>query len=521
MKLDNISVKYLSVAMVSNITFEPFFVSRLQEVFLKKSISVNATSIFHGEFQSDKNRSAFTKADYIIICLNFDFLYPTAVNDILISKNAYIKLLDETKNKCIKLYNYIKTQTKAPVVWLGFEDYCYQTTFFRGHVINNNNLIDLINNELYCMLKNQDVFIDLKRLIANIGIKASYDNKSKYRWNFPYTQQLTIEICNEVYKQYLICQGNTKKCLILDCDNVLWGGILSEDGIEKVYLGSSGLGRSYQDFQRYLLNLYYHGVILAVCSKNDISDVMMMFKNHNEMILKEEHIACFQVNWNNKADNIKRIAESLNIGFDSLVFVDDSDFEIQSVKTLLPEVTVIKYERDTIYEKLSCFNLKSNINFENIIQRNDTYKTNQYRRLLESESKSYEEYLSALEMQIDIHKALPIEISRISELTQRANKCTNGRRYTVEQVKDIIEQDDYELYSVFVSDKFSNLGLVGTFGICKKDLDLFVLSCRALGRHVEDEMLNKILDKSVLSFRFVTTGKNKELKHLLESNIKK
>jgi len=169
---------------------------------------------------------------------------------------------------------------------------------------------------------------------------------------------------------------------------------------------------------------------------------------------------------------------------------------------------------------LSCFNLKSNINLENIIQRNDTYKTNQYRRLLESESKSYEEYLNALEMQIDIHKTLPIEISRVSELTQRANKCTNGRRYTVEQLKDIIEQDDYELFSVSASDKFSNLGIVGAFGICKKNLDLFVLSCRALDRHIEDEMLNKILDKSVFNFNFITTGKNEELKHLLESNIK-
>ena len=140
----------------------------------------------------------------------------------------------------------------------------------------------------------------------------------------------------EIQKQYFIEQGITKKCLVLDCDNVLWGGILSEDGIENIKLGGSGFGRTYQDFQRFVLSLYYHGVILAVCSKNDLPDVMNMFHEHSEMILKEEHIACFQVNWENKPDNIRRIAETLNIGLDSMVFLDDSPVEIEAVKSILP-----------------------------------------------------------------------------------------------------------------------------------------------------------------------------------------
>lgn len=276
------------------------------------------------------------------------------------------------------------------------------------------------------------------------------------------------------------------------------------------------MGRSYQDFQRYLLFLYNYGVILTVCSKNDMPDVMRMFREHSEMILKEEHIACFQVNWNNKADNILRIAEILNIGLDSLVFIDDSDFEIESVKQLLPKVIAIKYERDTIYSQLSCFNLKSDVDVENIQQRNNTFKTNEQRVKLKDNSKSFEDYLNTLDMKIDIHSALPIEYARIAELTQRTNKCTNGKRYSVAEIKEVASSDDVKLYSVSVLDRFSNLGLVGAFEVEGETLTLFSLSCRALGREVENKMLEFIADKhKIESIEFKSTDKNETIKSLL------
>ena len=122
---------------------------------------------------------------------------------------------------------------------------------------------------------------------------------------------------------------------------MLWGGILSEDRIENIKLGGNGWGRIYQDFQRFVLSLYYHGVILAICSKNDLPDVLRMFHEHSEMIMREEYIACFQVNWEDKPSNIQKIAEKLNIGLDSMVFVDDSPVEIEAVKAILPKVTTI------------------------------------------------------------------------------------------------------------------------------------------------------------------------------------
>lgn len=327
------------------------------------------------------------------------------------------------------------------------------------------------------------------------------------------------EVACEVHKQYLIRNGITKKCVVLDCDNVLWGGILSEDGIEGIQLGNSGLGRPYQDFGRLMLNLYYHGVIIAICSKNDKSDVLRVFREHDEMILREEHIACFCVNWDNKADNIKAIAEMLNIGLDSMVFIDDSDFEVQAVKALLPEVTAVKYERDNVYKQLSCFNLKSNIDIEKVQRRNLTYQTNELRKNLKSELSSFEKYLNALEMKVDIHKTLPIELSRIAELTQRTNKCTNGRRYTAQQIKDMLS-NGYELYSVSLSDKFSDLGLVGAIGIDGNTLDLFSLSCRALGRNVEEIMISFIRDKNIKKSYYNLTAQNHELNFKLNKLLK-
>jgi FkbH-like protein len=235
-----------------------------------------------------------------------------------------------------------------------------------------------------------------------------------------------------------------------------------------------------------------------------------VFREHDEMILREEHIACFCVNWDNKADNIKAISETLNIGLDSIVFIDDSDFEVQAVKALLPEVTVVKYERDSVYGGLSCFNLKNDIDIEKVQKRNFTYQTNELRKNLKAESSSFEEYLNALEMTVDIHKALPIELSRIAELTQRTNKCTNGKRYTAQQIKDKLS-NGYELYSVSLADKFSYLGLVGAIGIDGNTLDLFSLSCRALGRNVEEIMISFIREKNIKKSYYNLTVQNNEL----------
>ncbi len=503
------------ITLLTNICFEPYWRSFIKERFSRLSYDIRINTILYEDYQNNIND--FRLADLIVVCLNFSMLYTSLPNEVSSGTITYDAINVDCINQCRNLYSYVKSHSDATVLWFGFEDYyCLQIRNY-GTLLPFEGIVDQLNIALNNMLK-EDTFIDFKRLIASVGIKNAYDTKGKYRWNAPYSKELVYLMTDEVYKHHLITTGITKKCLVLDCDNVLWGGILSEDGIESIQVGNSGLGRPFQDFQRYLLDLYYHGVILAVCSKNEEPDVLRVFREHSGMLLKEEHIACFMCNWNNKPDNIKSIAESLNIGLDSVVFVDDSIFEIESVKMMLPEVTTVLYQKDSVYNGLSCFNLKSHTDILSVGERTRTYQTNRLRAEIQKNSLFYEDYITSLELVVDIHKATDCELARLSELTQRTNKCTNGVRYTVKELKKLIASD-FRLFSVFVSDKFSNLGLVGAIGICNENLELFSLSCRALGRNVEKKMCLYARKNGTTTYTFKSTGKNEGIKGLFEQNI--
>ena len=501
------------VSVISDIVFDPYFVPFMKVYFGE---NVKIYPIHNMGLNYDEYRKQLEISNIIIVWLNIESLYLNACNALSLSSTANLISSEDIITSCEKLYTDISACSSSLILWFTFDNYYMKSHITCGRVFSGQ--IERLNIQLYDTFKNFDniIFINLNHLIAEVGLINTYDSKGKYRWNAPYSKILVEVVVKEIHKQYLIENGITKKCLVLDCDNVLWGGILSEDGVENLKLGGSGLGRPYQDFQRFVFSLYSHGVILAICSKNDLSDVMIMFHEHSEMILKEEHIACFQVNWENKPENIRRIAEKLNIDLDSMVFIDDSPVEIEAVKVMLPEVTAIVYERDTVYDKLSCFNLKSNIRIADIKKRNETYLKNQFREALKSQYNSFSDYINALGIKLDIHESTQIEISRISELTQRTNKCTNGIRYTVSEIKEKLTDESIILYSVFVSDCFSDLGLVGVIEVQGNILTLFSLSCRALGLEIEDKLLNFIKQNHrITKIRFKLTGKNDRVRKLL------
>lgn len=500
------------IILISNIVLDVYWGECIAKAFAQLGSEIKTACYSFEEIQGKADE--LKDANFVVVCLNFVALYPDISADLASGQFEHDDIIKDAMNKCMRFCSVIKANTNAKIVWFGFEEYCFDQGYLYGNLAFCGGIVDKINASLSKLLENE-VYIDFKRLIAEAGISICYDRKNKYRWNAPYSKTLISMMADEVYKQFLIYIGKTKKCLILDCDNVLWGGILSEDGTEGIQISGSGFGRPFQDFQRFLLDMYYHGVILAVCSKNDESDVLEVFREHSGMLLKQEHICCFRCNWNDKPRNIKEISKALNIGLDSIVFVDDSRFEIEAVRAVLPEVTTVLYHRDTIYRELSCFNLRSNIDLESVKTRFETYKTDQKREALKANTACFDDYLVSLNMKIDIHRMLNHEISRASELTQRTNKCTNGVRYTPEQLKERLENSEYEMYTVCVSDRFSDLGLVGIIGICGRTVDLFSLSCRALGRKVEDEMLLYALSRKVKLVRYLNTNKNGELKSLL------
>lgn len=497
----------LHISIISDIIFAPFIAPLIKSYFGENT---QMHYIPYGEHHDDEHLKCLGKSDLVIVWLNLESSCFIGCKDLNSQSEFDLQTVEKVLTLCKELYTDISAYSNAHILWFSFEDYFNKLYIVAGH--NYIPLVDKLNIELKDALTSDVSFIDLKYIIAEIGITNAYDPKGKYRWNAPYSSVLVEGAVKEIHKQYLIEKGNTKKCLVLDCDNVLWGGILSEDGMENIQLSGSGFGRPYQDFQRYILSLFYHGVILALCSKNDMSDVLVILREHSEMILREEHIACFQVNWGNKAENIKRISETLNISLDSMVFVDDSPFEIEAVKSMLPEVTSVLYELDSVYTGLSCFNLKSNVSIADIEKRNKTYRTNQFREDLKSQYEHYDDYIASLDIKIDIHKALPIEYNRIAELTQRTNKCTNGKRYTVAEIKNRVVCKNVQLYSLSISDRFSDLGLVGALEVEGDTLTLCCLSCRALGRKIEGKMLEFIADKHQLhKIDFKSTGKNEDI----------
>ncbi|MBQ8175057.1 MAG: HAD-IIIC family phosphatase [Clostridia bacterium] len=453
----------------------------------------------------------------VVFFLNFDALYPNAINEMLSKRLEVEDIATDALTRYRTLLSSVKTATNAKIIWFGFEDYGYDTDIVCGHVPVLDGIVDRVNGLIKEELSGEDVYLDLKSMIAENGISKAYSRKNKHRWGVPYSQEFVTQIAVELDKQYSIHHGKTKKCLVLDCDNVLWGGILSEDKIGGINLGSSGTGREFQDFQRFLVTLYYHGVILAVCSKNDEADVLRVFREHSGMLLREEHIACFLCNWRDKPHNIRAIADKLNIGTESMVFVDDSPFEIEGVKALLPEVEAVLYDRDSVFEGLRCFCLRSGGNNAPSSHRTEIYKTNEKREALRVSCSSLEEYIASLHMKLDIHVGKESELGRLSELTQRTNRCTNGKRYTREQLRDKLCASPYKLYSVSLSDRFSDFGIVGVIGLCEKNVDLFSLSCRALGRKIEDDMIGFSKANGAESISFFATSKNAALCEMLEA----
>jgi len=502
------------LTIVSNLSVEPFLMPSVNRIFEQNGIRVRTSAVNCDEYCSAESLQRFAESDFIVILLNFENTYPGVLDEDSLTEVSAIINFELEKARLIRVV--ISENSNASVLWFGYEDWQWNSSFVFGSPYALNGLVDKINAQIREELGSEITFIDTKRVIASIGIPNAYSTKNKYRWNYPYNQLLSEKIGLEIYKQYLITHGITKKCIVVDCDNVLWGGILSEDGFENIKLSSSGLGKPYQDFQRFLLMLHHHGVILTVCSKNDESDVLKVFREHSDMVLREKHIACFRVNWNTKAENLRDIAATLNIGLDSMVFIDDSDFEIEAIRAMLPSVTPILYKRDSIYEALSCFNLKRDIDATAVKQRHDAYKTDEYRRELKKHCQTFDEYLASLEMKVDIHEATPIEYARISELTQRTNRMTNGTRYTIEELKTHVKNPDFKLYSVGVSDRFSDLGIVGAMAVENDELQLFSLSCRALGRNVEMTMSDWIKERhKIIRYWFGHTNKNDEIRVVL------
>ena len=297
--------------------------------------------------------------------------------------------------------------------------------------------------------------------------------------------------------------GNFKKCIILDLDNTTWGGVIGDDGLENIQIGQLGIGKAFTEFQYWVKKLQQRGIIVAVCSKNTEHIAKEPFEKHPDMVLRLSDIAVFMANWDNKADNIRKIQQILNIGFDSMVFVDDNPFERNIVRENIPQICVPELPEDpALYlDYLYSLNLFETVSFSG----EDAKRTEQYQkeaeRVVFQESFTNEnDFLKSLDMISETKAFDSFSVPRIAQLSQRSNQFNlKTIRYTEEDVKRISESDKYLTLSFTLEDKFGDNGLICAVILEKKDgktlfIDTWFMSCRVLKRGMEAYTLNSIVE---------------------------
>jgi len=342
--------------------------------------------------------------------------------------------------------------------------------------------------------------LDYDALVARHGRVSWRDERKWLMARLPIAADKLIHMAREWLRFLMPLAGKSAKALVVDLDNTLWGGVIGEDGFSGIRLNAEYPGAAYQALQRAILDLTRKGILIAIASKNNPDDAMEVLEKHPEMLLRPKHFAAIRISWNDKVQGLREIASELNIGIDSLAFLDDNSYEREQVRAILPEVTVLALPEDPlgyasavrdhpVFERL---NLS-----EEDRQRAGFYAEQRVRSRAEQSFASKEDFYRYLEQEAEIVPAEASTLTRISQLTQKTNQFNvSTRRYTEQQIADFTRRPGWQVLSIRVRDRFGDHGLVGIAITQDQDevceIDTFLLSCRVIGRTVETALLAHI-----------------------------
>lgn len=382
-----------------------------------------------------------------------------------------------------------------------------------------------------CQEYKNGYLIDLDAIQAAFGRERFSDPKLYYIAKMPISLEALPTVAKNVVDLVQALRGSVKKCVVLDLDNTLWGGVIGDDGLGGIQIGELGTGHAFSDFQAWLKELKNRGILLAVCSKNNEETAKEPFLKHPEMVLRLEDFSMFVANWEDKAGNIRTIQKTLNIGMDSLVFLDDNPFERNLVRSMIPEITVPELPEDpAMYlQYLRSLNLFETASYSADDQsRTQQYREQAERAVFEASFQSYDDYLRGLDMKAVAAPFDSFHYPRIAQLTQRSNQFNlRTVRYTEAEVEAIARDDGHICLYFMLKDKFGDHGLISVVILDKQaDGCLFVsqwlMSCRVLKRGMEEFIVNKIMQTAAqLGFRtvigeYLPTPKNAMVKDLYE-----
>ena len=425
--------------------------------------------------------------------LNKDKVNPNTIKNDVVSFCSYLKSIKKYSD-IILVPNWILRQPVDSNLALGYS---------KDSGLEYN--LSLMNHCLYEQLNNDKNFyiLNSNKWLSNCGVTKAYNSKLWYLMKNPFSNEFFKEAISDILNLYGSTKGLIKKLLILDLDDTLWGGIVGEVGWKNLRIGGHDhLGEAFHDFQTKIKSLKNHGILLALASKNEESNAIAAIKNHPEMVLTMDDFVNYRINWKDKAKNIAEMVDELNLGLQSVVFFDDSPYERERVREILPEVLVPDLPKDptdytNFLSKLRCFDT-THVTEEDKT-RGELYKSEYKRTKLKKKNRPLSEWIETLDLEILIENIKTKNIPRSLQLLNKTNQMNlSTRRLSEKEFQNWIDKKSNYLWTIRAKDKFGNYGIIGILSISIKNkaayLIDFVLSCRVVGRFIEETIIQFLKD---------------------------
>lgn len=507
---DSLQATPLRIALVSSFTFK-HFEKTLKEHCAAADISVDIYSSPYGQYMSEllDADSDLYRFDPNLVIVFIDtqsllgevFFHPYDVSD-----DARRSLMREKEEWIHGLLEQLAERTSATILLHNFEVPHYSPVGILEHKqpFGFIESIEELNRNIRDAYKsnNRMFVLDYNAFASSVGKRRLADPKMYYLADMKLDTRFFEELARLYMGVIRPLAARTRKCLVLDLDHTLWGGVVGEDGLEGIALGPTPDGRPFLEFQKYILNLYRQGVILAINSKNNIEDVLPVLRDHPHMVLREEHFAAMRVNWQDKATNIRELAEELNIGLDSMLFIDDDASNRALVRQALPEVGVLELPEDpALYihtlTHVSDFNRLQMTSEDRM--RGALYAAERQRAEAKRASVDLESFLESLQMQVSVLACDAFTKPRIAQLTQKTNQFNaTTKRYTQDDIERMLQSGCYTVTCFHAKDRFGDYGIIGLYIVEREaevwSIDTFLMSCRVIGKGVEYAMMAHLID---------------------------
>jgi len=442
-----------------------------------------------------------------------------------------IKFYKEKLSKIIDMIDFQSSKNNQNIIYYSFYDQNEFHDKLHGVLISELSFFFQKNINRLTEKNNNLKIISLDNLFSNLGFEKNFDLRNYYLMKSRFSLAGIKKLSKSIFF-HLSSEKKRKKVLLLDCDNTLWGGVVGEDGYNKIILGDEGIGLIYKNFQKVVKKLINSGVLIVLVSKNNEFDVKEVLKKNKNMILKEKDITAMKVNWQEKSKNIIELSKELSLGMDSFVFWDDNPIERKKVKMKVKGVTVIdpKKNIEEWPRQLASLNI-----FESgQLTKEDKIKTQLYkiRDDFVNNKKNYDDevqYLKSINISVKVHEINKNNIVRAEQLCNKTNQFNlNLKRLNQKEIIKLTKNKNYDLKMLSLKDDYGDHGLIAIYGInYQKDqfkIDLFAMSCRVLGRYLENWILNKIKDyakikkKNFIHADFVKGPRNNIFKQFLLNN---